>query len=60
MNHELDVVKDIHSAYTLNNKKGNMVNSTAPMRTMNLKPDEVIKNKEMSWQDKISFFNNKK
>ena len=59
-NHDLDVVKDIHSAYTANSSKSNMVNSNSAVRKVNnLKANDVVGDKSLSWGEKLSYFKNR-
>ena len=56
--HDLDVVKDIHSAYTSNAKPTNMVNSNAPIRNVKMNTKDVLAS-DLSWNEKLAHFKNK-
>ena len=59
VDHELEVVADIHNAYKANASKSNMVNSKTAVRNVNMNANEVVKSKELSWGEKLNYFKTK-
>ena len=57
--HDLDVVKDIHSAYTSNAKPStNMANANTPVRNVSMDGKSIL-DSDMSWNEKLASFKNK-